>query len=93
MLLIAAGFAAFLGQAVDAAIKSGKQREDLVTTKDGRAVATTIHLPKHLMEKYVFRDPKLPWQISRFPTQVLCTYEEISQGKPWGDIVGRKPPE
>jgi hypothetical protein len=61
--------------------------------RDGRAIATTIWLPKGLMQKYVFSDPKLPWQIYRFPTQVLCTYEEIVQGKPWGEIVSRKPPQ
>jgi hypothetical protein len=39
----------------------------------------------------VFQGPKLqPWQIMRFPTQVRNTYEEISQGKPWGEIVGGK---
>ena len=82
-----------LYKAVEAGVKAGKKRDDLVTMKDGRAVATTIQLPKHLMEKYVFDAPKLPWQISRFPTQVMCTYEEIAQGKPYGEIVGRKPPE
>jgi len=82
-----------LYRAVEAEVRAGKTREDLVTVKDGRAVATTIRLPEHLMEKYVFQAPRLPWQISRFPTQVLCSYEEIVQGKPWGDIVGRKPPE
>jgi len=80
-----------LYKAIETAIKAGESRERIVTMKDGRAVATTIQLPKHLMAKYVFSDPKLPWQISRFPTQVLCTYEEIVQGKPWGDIAGRKP--
>lgn len=82
-----------LYKAVDAAVKAGNKRDDLVTVKDGRAIATTLQLPKHLMEKYVFDAPKLPWQISRFLTQVLCTYEEIAQGKPWGEIVGRKPLE
>jgi glyoxylase-like metal-dependent hydrolase (beta-lactamase superfamily II) len=80
-----------LHKTVEAAIKAGKRRDDLVTMKDDRAVATTVQLPKHLMERFVFSDPKLPWQISRFPTQVFCTYEEIAQGKPWGDIAGRKP--
>jgi glyoxylase-like metal-dependent hydrolase (beta-lactamase superfamily II) len=82
-----------LYQAVEAAVKMGKKREEVFTMKDGRAVATTIQLPKHLMEKYVFDAPKLPWQISRFPTQVMCTYEEIVQGKPFGEIAERKPPE
>jgi glyoxylase-like metal-dependent hydrolase (beta-lactamase superfamily II) len=82
-----------LYKAVEQAVKAGKTREEVFTMKDGRAVATTIQLPKHLMEKYVFDAPKLPWQISRFPTQVMCTYEEIAQAKPWGEIVGRKPPE
>jgi len=28
--------------------------------------------------------------VSRFPTQVMMTYEEISQDKPYGEIAGLK---
>lgn len=80
-----------LYRAVETEVRAGKTRDDLVAMKDGRAVATTVRLPQHLMQEFVFQSPQLPWQISRFPTQVLCTYEEIAQGKPWGEIAGRQP--
>jgi cyclase len=82
-----------LYRAVEMEIRAGKGRDDLVTVRDGRAVGTTVRLSQRLMQQFVFNAPQLPWQISRFPTQVLCTYEEIVQRKPWGDLVGRKPPE
>jgi cyclase len=81
-----------LYKAVDAAIRSGKARDQLFIMKEGRAVSTTIELPKSLTDTYVFKlTPGLaPWAVSRFPTQVMCTYEEITQGKPYGEIAGGK---
>ena len=73
-------------------IKSGKTEDQLVTMQGGRPVATTVQLPKNLMDKYVFElTPELPaWAVSRFPTQVLFTYREITQGKPYSEIAGGK---
>jgi glyoxylase-like metal-dependent hydrolase (beta-lactamase superfamily II) len=80
-----------LYKAVDAAIKRGETRDQLVTEQDGRPVSTPIRLPKDLQDVYVHHGPGLrPWEISRFPTQVMATYEEITQGKPYGEIVGGK---
>ena len=80
-----------LYQAVEAAIKEGKTLDQVVTMNNGRPVATTIQLPKSLDEVYVFHGPDLkPWQVSRFPTQVMATYREISEGKPYGEILGGK---
>jgi cyclase len=74
--------------AVETAIKKGETLDQLVTMKDGRAVSTTIKLPQDLMDVYVFKpspDLKL-WERSRFPTQVMDTYLEITQHKPYGMI-------
>jgi cyclase len=80
-----------LYQAVQAAVKQGKTLEQLVTVKDGRPVSTSIQLSKRIMEAYVYYGPDpMPWQISRFPTQVRNTYLEITQGKPYGDIADGK---
>ena len=81
-----------LYKAVEAAIKKGVTLDQLVTMKDGRAVSTTLELPTDLTDTYVFKlTPRLaPWAVSRFPTQVLCTYQEITQGKPFGEIAGGK---
>jgi glyoxylase-like metal-dependent hydrolase (beta-lactamase superfamily II) len=80
-----------LYKAVQAAVKKGQTLDQLVTMKDGRPVATSIRLSKNIMDVYVYHGPVLkPWQLSRFPTQVRNTYEEITQGKPYGEIVGGK---
>jgi glyoxylase-like metal-dependent hydrolase (beta-lactamase superfamily II) len=77
--------------AVAAAVKDGKTLDEVVTMKDGRPVATTIRLPKHLDDHYVHHGPNLqPWEVSRFPTQVMATYREITEGKPYGEIMGGK---
>jgi cyclase len=75
-----------LYKAVKTAIQEGKTLDQIVTMKDGHPMATSIRLPKNIMDKYVYPDkPDLKtWQIMRFPTQVRNTYEEIKQGKPWG---------
>jgi glyoxylase-like metal-dependent hydrolase (beta-lactamase superfamily II) len=80
-----------LYRTVEAAVKDGKSLDEVVTMKDGRAVATTLRLPKHLDDVYVHHGTNLqPWEISRFPTQVMATYREITEGKPYGEIMGGK---
>jgi len=79
-----------LYKAVEVAIKSGKTLDQLVTMKNGRPVSTSIQLPKSIMDVYVYdegRPPKFP---TRFATQVMATYLEITQEKPYGEIVGGK---
>ena len=77
--------------AVEAAVKRGEKLDQVVTMNGNRPVATTIQLPKSIDDVYVFHGPDLkPWQISRFPTQVMATYREISEGKPYGEILGGK---
>jgi len=87
-----------LYKAVEAEVKSGKTLEQLVTMNAaGRPIATTVRLPQSIMDVYVFKpSPKLPaYAISRFPTQVMATYEEIKHGKPYADVAlaAGKPPE
>jgi glyoxylase-like metal-dependent hydrolase (beta-lactamase superfamily II) len=81
-----------LNEAVQAAIKQGKTLDQIVTTKEGRPMATSIRLSANIMDTYVFHDgPGLKaWQIMRFPAQVRNTYEEIKQGIPWGIIADGK---
>jgi glyoxylase-like metal-dependent hydrolase (beta-lactamase superfamily II) len=80
-----------LYQVVEAAVKRGETLDHVVTMEAGRPVATTIRLPKDLDDVYVFHGPGLkPWQVSRFPTQVMAAYREITEGKPYGEIVGGK---
>jgi glyoxylase-like metal-dependent hydrolase (beta-lactamase superfamily II) len=78
--------------AVEAEIKGGKTLEQLVTRQeDGRPIATTVRLPRSIDDVYVHHGTNLkPWERARFPTQVIATYEEITQGKPYGEIVGGK---
>jgi cyclase len=79
-----------LYKAVEAEIRNGKTLEQLVTKNAaGRAIATTVQLPQSIMDVYVFHpSPKLPaYAVARFPTQVMATYEEIKQGKPYADIA------
>jgi cyclase len=73
-----------LYQAVQAAIRSGKTLGELVTIKDGRPVETSIQLSKGVMEASVLHGTIA----GRFATQVYDTYQEITQGKPWGEIAG-----
>jgi glyoxylase-like metal-dependent hydrolase (beta-lactamase superfamily II) len=76
---------------VEEAVKRGETLEQVVTIKDGRPVASTIRLPADLDAAYVYHGPDLkPWQVSRFPTQVMATYREITESKPYGEIVGGK---
>jgi glyoxylase-like metal-dependent hydrolase (beta-lactamase superfamily II) len=76
---------------VEAEVKKGKSLDELVTMKEGRPVATTIVLPRKLDDRYVFHGPNLqPYQVARLPTQVMATYREITEKKPYGEIVGGK---
>jgi len=62
-----------------------------VTVKNGQPVATTIKLSDASMNHYVYHGEGLqPWQISRFPNQVMVTYKEIKAGKPYGEIFGKE---
>lgn len=76
-----------LYKAVQAAIKQGKTLDQIVTLKDGRPMATSIQLPKSLMDVYVF--PNAPglkaWQVMRFPTQV----KKYLRGDQTGETLGR----
>ncbi|MCC6345387.1 MAG: MBL fold metallo-hydrolase [Bryobacterales bacterium] len=69
-------FMRHLRSGVDRAMKSGKKLNDLVTMKGGAPVATALKLP----------DSVKNWVGPFLPVQVKDTFEEISQGKPHGDI-------
>jgi len=82
--------------AVGDAIKEGKTLDQLVTFKDGRPVDTSIRLSKSVMEASVEDSPLnhkggyhgvIP---GRFATQIVYTYEEITKGKPWGEIAAEE---
>lgn len=80
-----------LYQTVGEEIRAGKTFEQLVTLNpSGRAIATTVRLPKRLADVYVFApEPNMAlWKVARFPTQVMAVYKEITLGKPYGEIVG-----
>ena len=62
------------------AIGQGKKLEDLVEKKDGKPVKTSLQLP----------DSVKHWVGPSLPAQVQDTYEEITQGKPHGEIMGGK---
>jgi len=72
-----------LYKAVERAIERGSTLDQLVTRKDGRPVATSIVLPESVQYWISLQ----PWKL---PTQVQDTYEEITQGKPHGEIAGGK---
>ena len=55
----------------------GKALVDLVQFDEGVPVAASLRLPEGMDE----------WVGHLFPGQVHMIYEEISQGKPHGDIV------
>jgi len=66
--------------AVRKAVREGRKLEDLVTLKDGRPVATTVQLPENVRN----------WVGNSLPAQVRDAYEEITQGRPHGEILGGK---
>ena len=80
---VAEGQQAFMREihaSVSNAIGGGQSLADFVTMTDGRPTATSIRLSAAAQN----------WVGNSFPTQVMLTYEEISQGKPHGEIVGGK---
>ncbi len=68
-----------LHRAVKAAVDGGSKIEDLVT-KGGQKASTTIQLPETVKN----------WVGPSFPNQVKDAFEEISEGKPHGEILGGK---
>ncbi len=69
-----------LHRAVQGAIKQGKKLSDLVTIKGDKPVAAKLELSAAVKN----------WVGDGFAAQVKDTYEEISQGKPQGEIRGGK---
>jgi hypothetical protein len=72
-----------LYNSVGAAIRRGSTLDQLVTMKDGRPFATSVQLPESVQHW-------VSHQAWKLPTQVVDTYEEITQGKPHGEIAGGK---
>jgi cyclase len=72
-----------LYKAVDTAVKNGKTLEQLVVSKNGRPESTSIQLSK-TVEHWI------SLQTWKLPTQVQDLYEEITQGKPHGEIAEGK---
>ena len=70
-----------LRKAVAARVKSGKKLTDLVTTGAGGAKTANVELPA-AVKNWVGGDT--------LPAQVQDAFEEITQGKPHGEIVGGK---
>ena len=69
-----------LQKAVKSAIGQGKKLEDLVAMRNGAPASTTVTLP----------DTVKHWVGNSLPGQVQATFEEIAQGKPYGEITGGK---
>ena len=69
-----------LRKAVGDAVKGGKKLEDLVTKKDDKAAATSIHLS----------DAVKTWTGDGLPGQVEIVYKEVTMNKPYGEIAGGK---
>jgi len=74
------GFMTELHKAVKAAIGAGKKLEDVVEIKDGKPVKGKVTLSAGVQK----------WVGDFFAGQVKDTYEEITQGKPHGEILGGK---
>jgi glyoxylase-like metal-dependent hydrolase (beta-lactamase superfamily II) len=66
--------------AVSGAIGQGQSLADIVKMTDGAPTATSLQLSAAVQN----------WVGPSFPQQVMLTYEEISEGKPHGEIVGGK---
>ncbi len=69
-----------LHKAVKAAVAQGKKLNDLVKMEGAKPVSSSLQLPASVKH----------WVGSFYPAQVKDTYEEISQGKPHGEIEGGK---
>jgi hypothetical protein len=66
--------------AVSGAMGQGQSLADIVKMTDGAPTATSLQLSAAVQN----------WVGPSFPQQVMLTYEEISEGKPHGEIVGGK---
>ncbi len=75
-----ARFFAELLRAVESAVSEGKTLEQIVTMRDGSPATTTIRLPESVKN----------WTGGSLPAQVSHMYEEIAQGRPYGEIAGGK---
>ncbi len=65
-----------LRKAVNRELSAGKALTDIVTMKDGKPAATRIKLPETANN----------WVGESLPAQVKDTFEELSAGKPHGDL-------
>jgi glyoxylase-like metal-dependent hydrolase (beta-lactamase superfamily II) len=71
-----AAFLVELRKAVQQAVRQGKKLEDIVTLKNGKAVATSIELPAAVQH----------WVGGSLPSHVMTVYGEVSENKPAGDL-------
>ena len=78
-----------LYKTVETAVKRGDKLEQLVTMKDSKPMSTSVQLSKLIMDVYVYEGGKAMFP-TRFANQVMATYLEITQKKPYGEIVGGK---
>ncbi len=69
-----------LYRAVKSAVDSGKKLPDLVKMDGDKPVSTTLQLPAGVQH----------WVGDFMAAQVKDTYEEVTQGKPHGEILGGK---
>jgi cyclase len=76
-----------LRKAVDDAVKSGKKLEDLVKKEGGKNISTTVKLPASV-GNWTTSHPLI--DTISLPSQVEAVYQEITMGKPHGEIVGGK---
>ena len=74
-----AQFIVELRKAVGDAIKAGKKLDDLVVKRGNRATGTSIKLPASV-RNWVGNE--------ELPEQVAVVYNEITTGKPHGEIIG-----
>ncbi len=71
-----ANFMLELVRAVKQAVAQGQKRDDIVTLKNGTAVATSIKLPESVNH----------WVSASLAGHVLNAWNEVTQNKPAGDI-------
>ncbi len=74
-----ANFMTELVKAVRQAVAAGKTRDQIVTVRDGKAVATSIQLPASAAH----------WVSDSLAGHVLNAYNEVTQKKPVGEIPHR----
>jgi glyoxylase-like metal-dependent hydrolase (beta-lactamase superfamily II) len=80
---VLSGEARFLTEIYDTVkneIRAGKKLEDLVTMKEGQPVTAKLRLSDGVQH----------WVGAFYPGQIRDIYEEITQGKPHGEITGGK---